>query len=110
MTVHDRHDLGLRPEDLAVDEALEIGRAALRIDRVAVEVEFHDVGRRNQPRRHAARQQKALRVLVVAGADMAEPVDHALVEENAVGGDDILDQRRVCIRHFIPPQPNFLRS
>ena len=54
MTVHDRHHVGAYLIDLAVDETFEIGRAAARIDRRAVQVEFHDVVRGDQRRRHAA--------------------------------------------------------
>src|ERR1019366_7568220 len=60
-----------------------------------VQIEFHDVGGGHQCRRHAARQQIARRILVVAGGDMAKPVDHALVVKNAIRGDDIVEQRRI---------------
>ena len=39
--------------------------------------------------------QIAVRILVVARADMAEAIDHALVVQDAVGRHEILDQRRI---------------
>jgi hypothetical protein len=90
-----------------MDKAFEIGRAAPRVDRLAREVEFHQIGRRDKPGRHAARQQKALGVLVVTPADMTKAVNDTLVVEDAVGGDEIVDQRRVCICHVILPTDVF---
>ena len=78
--------------DLAVDEAFDVKRAATRVERVAVEVELHDVVGRDQSRSHAARQEEARRVGLLPRADMPETVDHALLGENAVGGDEILDE------------------
>ena len=43
-------------------------------------------------RRHVARQQEAIRPPVVTGADVAERVDHALIEQNPVGDDEVGDQ------------------
>src|ERR1700726_4177935 len=65
MAVHDRLDLGLGLIDLAVDKSFEIDGTALRIDRIAVAVEFHDVGGGDQAGRHAARQQEMLGGFVV---------------------------------------------
>ena len=79
MAVHDRLDLGMGLVDLAVDKSFEIERAAVRLDRIAVAVEFHEVGGGNQAGRHAARQEEMLGVFVVTHADMAEAVDDALV-------------------------------
>ncbi len=93
--MHDGLHLRLRPVDLAVDEALKVTSAAARIDSVAVEVELHDIGSGDQRRRHAVRQQEATQILVVPGADMAEAVEHALIREDAIGGDKILDQLRI---------------
>src|SRR5262249_15670333 len=43
VTVHDGHDIRARLVERAVDESLEIRRAAARIDWRAVESELHDV-------------------------------------------------------------------
>ena len=101
MAVHHRLDLGTGLIDLAVDKAFEIEGATLGVDRIAVAVEFHDVGRGRQARRHAPRQQEMLGILVMARTDVAEPVDHTLVVEDAIGGDEIVDQCGVgqrCLR------------
>ena len=97
---------GMGLEDPAVDEAFEIGGAPLRIDRLAARIELHDVGRLNEARRHAARQEEMVGALVVACADMAEAIDDTLVVEDAVGGDEVLDQRRIgCLaRDHVGPQ------
>src|SRR5262249_58012521 len=71
---------------------LEVGRAALGIDRRAIERELHDVVFLDAVRRPRARQQIALRIIGVAHADMAEAVHHALAGEDAVGGDELFDQ------------------
>jgi len=75
-----------------MDVAFEIEGTPLRVDGIAVAVEFHDVIGGDEAGRHAARQQEVLRVLVVAHADMAEAVDHALVIEDSIGRDEIVDQ------------------
>jgi hypothetical protein len=41
------------------------------------------------------RQQEMRRVLVMPNADVTEAVDDALLVEDAVAGDEIVDQRRV---------------
>ena len=45
MVVDDRHDVGADAIDLAVDEALEIRRPRIAVERVAVEIEAEDVSR-----------------------------------------------------------------
>ena len=92
VAVHDRDHVRPRPIHFAVDEALEIDGAAAGVERVAVEIVFDDVGRGDEAGRHVARQEKAVRVLVVADADMAERVEHALLEQDAVGDRQVLDQ------------------
>ena len=52
-------------------------------------MEFEDVAGRHTAGRHVARQQEAVGLFVVADADMAECVDHAVVVEDVVGRDDI---------------------
>ena len=42
-----------------------------------------------------ARQQESLAVAIVAHADVAESIDDALHREDAVGRNEILDQRRI---------------
>ena len=93
--MHNRFDFGVGLIDLAMDEAFEVNGTPLRVDGIAVAVEFHDVGGGDEARRHAARQQKVLRVLIVTHTDMAKTVDHALVVEDTIGRDEIVDQSRI---------------
>ena len=78
--------------DLAVDEALEEHAAAALVDGIAIEIELHDVGGGDVRRRHRARHQVAVRIGRVADADMAKGVEHALIGQNAVRRDEIVDQ------------------
>ena len=72
MVVH--HGVHVRPRlvDGAVDEALQIRRAAALVDRGAVESIFDDVVALDALRRARPRQQIMLRIVGVASADMAE--------------------------------------
>src|SRR5712692_9732481 len=95
MAVYDSLDVGPRLVDLAVDETLEVERAAARVHRHAVEVVLHDVGRGHQLGRDGARHQIAARVAVVPRAHVPVAVEHTLVDQNAVGGYQVLDQGRI---------------
>ncbi len=75
-----------------MDEALEIGRLAARVDRLALERELHDVVLLDAVRRPRPRQEEALRIVGVPRADMAERVDHAFGRQDAVGGDEFFEQ------------------
>jgi hypothetical protein len=55
-----------------VDEAFEVGRAAARIDRRAVEHELHDVVLLDAVGSARAREQVAPRIVGMAHADVAE--------------------------------------
>ena len=72
MVVH--HGVHVRPRlvDGAVDEALEIRRAAALVDRRAVVGIFDDVVALDALGRARPRQQIMLRIVGVPGADMAE--------------------------------------
>jgi hypothetical protein len=100
--VHDRFHFGMGFVDFAMDVAFEIDGTSLRVDGVAVAVKFHDVSRRDKARRHAARQQKVFRVLVMAHADVAKTIDHALLIENTIGRDEIVDQTRIGSQRLRP--------
>jgi len=67
-----------------VNEAFEVDGLAAGVERIAIEVEFQDIRRSHQRRRHAAREQEAVAALVVAHADMPEGVNHVLVIEDVV--------------------------
>jgi len=79
------HLVGPRLVDFAVDEALGVERASLVLDRIAVEVEFHDVVCADQFGRARTRQQIAIGIAGMPHADMAPAIEYALVGENAVG-------------------------
>ena len=91
MVVH--HGVHVRPRfvDRAVDEALQIGRAAALVDRRAVEGIFDDVVALDALRRARPRQQIMLRIVGMPGADMAEGIDDALVGQDAIGGHQFFE-------------------
>src|SRR5262249_24361468 len=60
-------------------------------ERRGVEVELHDVGLAHAARRQRRRHQEAILAFGMADADVAEAVDHTLAVENAIGGDEIVD-------------------
>ena len=75
-----------------MDEALEEHRAAAGIDRVAVEIELHDVVGGDERRRQRARHQEVVGIGRMPCADMAEAVDHAELRKDAAADGDILEQ------------------
>src|SRR5262249_17044808 len=97
------HGVDVRPGaiDLGVDETLLIDRAAATINGIAVEIEFHDVVGGDAPRRLRLGNQKMIRPRRMPHADVAVSVDDALVIEDAVGRDEVLDQalarRRIAV-------------
>ena len=101
MVVHDRMHVRSLFVDRAVDEALQIGRAAALVDRRAVELIFDDVVALDAFGGAGAREQIALRIVGMAGADMAERIDHAFVRQNAVGGHQFFDNE-IELAHCAP--------
>jgi len=69
-----------------------------RIDRVAVEIERHDVVGGDQRRRERTRHQKMVGVAGIARADMAETVEHAELGEDAAADHDILGHSSIARR------------
>ena len=117
MVVHDRMHVRPRLVEAAMDEALEIGRLAARIDRLALERELHDVVLLDAVRRPRPRQEEALRIVGMPRADMAERVDHAFGREDAVGGDEFFEQsielghwRFLSVRRFVASCPALCRA
>ena len=98
MVVH--HGVHVRPRlvDRAVDEALQIGRAAALVDRGAVERIFDDVVALDALGRAGAGQQIMLRIVRMPRADMAEGIDDALIGQNAVGGHQFF-QNEIELAH-----------
>ena len=90
--MNDGGDVGPGAIDFAVNEAFEIDRAPIRPHDRAVGVEFQDVRRLHQGRRHVAGEPKAIRTFGAAGAHMTEAVEHVLVEQDVIGVDEVIDQ------------------
>ena len=77
----------------AVWAALLVGtfltyEAAL-IDRIAVEIEFHDVVQDDKFWAARPRHEKTVGALRMPHADMAEPVNHFFRRQNTVGYDEV---------------------
>src|SRR5688572_30775152 len=92
MAVHDRHYIGPRAVDLAVDVALEEPFALLTRERLAVRVEPHEIRRRDERRCERARHDEAFRVLVAARAHVPIGVEHFVLREDAARGDEVFDE------------------
>jgi hypothetical protein len=91
MAVHHAVDVGSRFVEAAMDEALEIGWTTIVAHDFAIERELHDVALLDELGAARARQEKALGIGRVAHADMAIGVDHALMRQNAVGDDEVVE-------------------
>jgi predicted DNA-binding transcriptional regulator YafY len=79
-----------------MDEAFDIRRETFRLfrlDRIAGERVGEDVLGLDQLGRARPRQQIDNVVLGMAHADMAEGIDDAFIGQDAVGGDQLVDQR-----------------
>ena len=87
----DGHDFGVGAIDLAVNEAFEIDAAPVGVDGLPVQIEFDNVVGGHVARRHVAGQQEAVRACIVTDADMAKCVDHAVVEKDVVGKNEIVE-------------------
>ena len=95
MAVHDGIDIGTGLVDLAVDEALNIHESPGLIDRIGIEVVFHDVRRGDDRGRLGARQEISIGRMGMTHAYMAIAVEDALVGQDAVGRDQVFDGSRV---------------
>ena len=90
--MNDGGDVRVFAIDLAMDVAFGVEPAAVGRNRLAVEAVFQDIVGGDRAGRDIARQQKAIGALVMPHADMAECIDDALVEQNMIGGDEVIDQ------------------
>ncbi len=98
MVVHHRMHVRPRLVDRAVDEALEIGRAAVFVDRGAVEPIFDYVAVLDALGGSRPRQKIMLRLVGMPRADMAEQIDNAFVGQDAVGGHQFF-QNKIELAH-----------
>ena len=99
MVMTDRHDVGTRLIDAAVNDALGVKMHLRRFHRIGIERELQNIVGLDQQRRARARQQITPRIARMTRADMAEGVKHALVGENAVGERQLRDSVLQCIGH-----------
>src|SRR5688572_26331302 len=93
MRVNDRTHVRPRLVDGGMDEALLIA-LPLVAHRTSFQVVLDEIARSDERRREVARQQKVVRILIVADADMAETVQDTLIGENAIANDEIVDELR----------------
>ena len=95
MAMHHGHHIGACAKNLGMDEALQIDSAAIGVERASIEIESDNIISRDETRCHIAREQKAIGMLVMPRADMAETIDHTLFEQNPVGGCQIRQQASI---------------
>jgi hypothetical protein len=91
--VNDCHDVGPRLIGFAVDKMFEKQRSAFSVDGFGIEVVFHDVRRSYQGRCEKARHQVTLRVVRIAHANVAEPIEDTFIGKNRVSRYEIFDNR-----------------
>ena len=90
MAVHHRIDVGAFFEDGAVNEALKVRLAALRVMHIAIQITLHNVSGRDRRGRHAARNEESFWVVRMPHADVAEAIKHAFVGQDLIGGGQVL--------------------
>src|SRR6266536_2662915 len=91
------HRFHIRPQlvDFAVDEAFDHAAATLRINRIGVEVVFHDVAGGYQNRRERTRHQIAGWIARVADTHVSVGIEYALFSKDTIGCDKVLDACRI---------------
>src|SRR5437868_5555491 len=94
VTVYDRMDVRPRTINFAVNESFQIGTPIV-VDEIAIQIERLDVVAADERRRHVSRKQEAIRLMRMTNADVAERIEHALVEQNVIRVDQVLDQLRI---------------
>src|SRR5512145_175632 len=93
MAVHDRHHVGPRAVELAVDIEHEEALALVAGQRFAVCVELHEIRRGDERRRERARHDEALGVLIAARAHVPIGVEHFVLREDTARGDEVFNER-----------------
>ena len=96
--VDHRHHVGPRLIGAAVDRALGVEVLALGVDRLAFEIELDDVVALDALGRPRARQEKAIRPVGMADADVAERIDDPELRQHVVRGHEVF-QQVVKLRH-----------
>jgi hypothetical protein len=92
VAVHDGFHVRPRAVDLAVDEPLDERRAPSGVDRLGIEVVLEDVGGGHELGRQRARHEIAVRIGGMAHAHVAVSVEDVLIDEDAVGRHEVVDE------------------
>ena len=91
MRVIVHHGANVRPVliDRAMDRAFAVHGAPALIDRLAVEIELHDVVQDDKSRAAGPRHKEPVRTLRMPHADMAEAVNHSFPRQNTIGDHQV---------------------
>src|SRR5215472_6029370 len=92
MTMNDGTNVGPGSIDLRVNKAFQVEWKSLRIDRIAVQIEFDQILGGYQLRCERSRHDEAVRRAIVPGADVTETIQHTMLRENPVCSDQIFDK------------------
>jgi hypothetical protein len=95
MAVHDGVDIRPRPIGLAVNESLKEQAAASRVDGIGIEIELHNVFRRDEGGGAGPGEKKAFGISGMANADVPPSVEDAIPHKYAVRCDKVVDDGRL---------------
>src|SRR5437667_8423057 len=93
MIVHDSVHIRPRSVDFGMDESLGVQGSPFRIDRIALEIEFKQVRRRDKLRSERSRHDEAVRISRMPETHVSKPIEHALLSQYSIRSDKIFDQR-----------------
>jgi hypothetical protein len=111
MRVHHCHHVWTGAVNFAMNEPLAVSGAAPRVDRIAVEIELHDVRRLDNLRSNGPREKEAVRIGRVSGAQVSVDLHHTLANEDVIAGDEVGDQAGIRLtRRGALPQRGTLTS
>jgi hypothetical protein len=101
MSVIVYHGTNVRPVliDRAMDGAFTIHGTSTLIDRIAIEIELHDVVQDDKFGAAGPRHKKSVRTLWMAHADMSETVNHPFSRQDAIGNHQVFKLFMQCLGH-----------
>ena len=99
MAMHDGLNIRSRRVNFAVDKTFKKTGAAIRVERIAVQIVFHDVVGRDQGRRDRTCHQITARRLGMAQRNVTEAIDNPVGCKYAAGRGEIRDERSVGHAH-----------
>jgi hypothetical protein len=101
MRVIVHHGANARPMliDRAMDRAFAVHGAPALINRIAVEIELHDVVRNDKFRAAGPRHNEPVRTLRMPHADMAVAVNHSFPRQNTIGYHQVFKLFLQCCDH-----------